>query len=26
MYKNPEDILAWNRKVVEYIAGVFDFA
>jgi len=24
--KNPNDILAWNKKVDEYIVGVFDFA
>jgi hypothetical protein len=24
--KNPYDIHAWNRKVDEYIGGVFDFA
>jgi hypothetical protein len=24
--KNPDDMLAWNKKVDEYIARVFDFA
>jgi hypothetical protein len=24
--RNPNDILAWNKKVDEYIIGVFDFA
>jgi hypothetical protein len=24
--RNPYDIPAWNRKVDEYIGGVFDFA
>ncbi len=24
--KNPNDIPTWNRKVDEYIDGVFDFA
>jgi hypothetical protein len=24
--KNLDDILAWNKKVNEYIVGVFDFA
>jgi hypothetical protein len=24
--RNPNDIPTWNRKVVEYIARVFDFA
>jgi hypothetical protein len=26
MSKNPDDILAWNKKVDDYIVGVFDFA
>ncbi len=26
MFKNPDGILAWNKKVNEYIIGVFDFA
>jgi hypothetical protein len=24
--RNPFDIIAWNRKVNEYIAAIFDFA
>jgi hypothetical protein len=24
--RNPNDILAWNRKADEYIAGIFDFS
>jgi hypothetical protein len=26
VFKNPDDILAWNMKVDEYITRVFDFA
>jgi hypothetical protein len=26
IFRNPNDILAWNMKVNEYIVGVFDFA
>jgi hypothetical protein len=26
VFKNPNDIHAWNKKVDEYIVRVFDFA
>jgi hypothetical protein len=26
IFRNPNDIIAWNMKVNEYIVGVFDFA
>jgi hypothetical protein len=26
MYRNPNNNLAWNKKVDEYITKVFDFA